>query len=461
MWDSKNTALEDNLEFIHINASANMKRIRCFLLLSWILSFSLAAQEGNISPIPSPRELGERLGLLKGIERIEALESEHFKEKYLVYVTQQVDPKNPAAGTFGQRVVVAHAGFDRPTVIVTEGYGGAYAQSSRYQDEVAKLLNANLVHVEHRYFLESVPDPLDWDYLTTENAAYDLHHVTETFKQVYSGKWISTGISKGGQTAILYRAWFPDDVDVSVPYVAPLNRSVEDGRHEPFLRKAGNRAERARILDFQKEVLKHRFAMLPLLETFCKEKELTFRMSPDEVLDYCVLEYPFAFWQWGTAVHTVPAPDADDETLFSHLVRIAGPDYFASNQDMGAFFVQAAREMGYYGYDTKPLRKLLSIESSAGYLKRFMLPESAGDIPFSAALMYDKVYNYLKENDPKMILIYGETDPWSAVRVPDFKGKKNMQIYIAPRGSHSTRIRTMPEKTREKIIRQLNEWTGD
>ena len=33
---------------------------------------------------------------------------------------------------------------------------------------------------------------------------------------------------------MFYRTYFPDDVDISVPYVAPLNQSLEDGRHEPF-----------------------------------------------------------------------------------------------------------------------------------------------------------------------------------------------------------------------------------
>ena len=45
------------------------------------------------------------------------------------------------------------------------------------------------------------------------------------------------GDQQGGQTSLLYRVFFPDDVDVSVPYVAPLCYAREDGRHEPFLRR--------------------------------------------------------------------------------------------------------------------------------------------------------------------------------------------------------------------------------
>ena len=177
----------------------------------------------------------------------------------------------------------------------------------KYQEELTKLLDANLVFVEYRYFLESIPEPCNWDYLTAENSAYDLHNVNQTFKQLYTGKWISTGISKGGQTTMLYRAFFPDDVDISVPYVGPLCKGVEDGRHEPFLRKVGTKKERKKIEGFQLEVLKRKADMLPLLESFSKEKGLEYRIPIAEVLDYCVLEYPFALWQWGTSVSVIPS----------------------------------------------------------------------------------------------------------------------------------------------------------
>ena len=166
-----------------------MKRI---LSLLWLALLCV------VTTWAAPDELRQKLAALQGISGIEKLESEVYPEKYLVRITQQVDPKNPAAGTFTQRVVIGHVGFDRPTVIVTEGYGGAYALNPKYQEELTKLLNANLVFVEYRYFLESTPEPKNWDYLTAENSAYDLHHVNQTFRQLYQGKWISTGISKGG-----------------------------------------------------------------------------------------------------------------------------------------------------------------------------------------------------------------------------------------------------------------------
>ena len=427
-----------------------MKRIAINILLLLVLAVLPAlAAEGD---------LRERLATLEGVSGIERLESDHYAEKYLIRVTQRVDPKDPAAGTFTQRVIVGHAGYDRPTVIVTEGYGAAYALNSRYREELTDLLDANLVFVEHRYFLESTPEPCDWDYLTAENSAYDLHRVRDLFRALYPGKWLSTGISKGGQTTMIYRAFFPDDVDASVPYVAPLCRAVEDGRHEPFLRKVGTRRERKVVEAFQLEILKRKAEMLPLLEAYAERKGLRFRVPLAEALDYCVLEYSFALWQWGTSTRRIPPLTSDDATLFDHLVAISDPAYFAEDQPNISFFVQAARELGYYGYDTRPFREYLSIASARGYLSRLMLPrELVGKVAFSPAL-YEKVYDFLKDNDPRMIFIYGEIDPWSAAMVPRFRGKKNERVFVQPRGSHLARVGNMPEETRAEIIEQLREW---
>lgn len=163
-----------------------------------------------------------RIEAIPGVSGVKRLESPNFNDKYVLYFQQPLDHKNPSAGSFTQRVYLMNVSFSRPTVIVTEGYGAAYASNPRYRDELSRLFETNIVFVEHRYFLESTPKPLEWKYLTAENSAYDLHKIKKAFEQFYKGKWIATGVSKGGQTALIYRAFFPDDVDITVPYVAPL-----------------------------------------------------------------------------------------------------------------------------------------------------------------------------------------------------------------------------------------------
>lgn len=430
-----------------------MKRMISRSIAPFMLLLLLAA-----SPLMAQSGLQERLKAIELVSGITSLESNEFSEKYLVRFTQPIDHRHPEKGHFSQRVVVSHVGFDRPTLIVTEGYDGSYGLSPKYREELSRMLDANMVFVEYRYFNESVPQPKDWQYLTAESSADDLHAIREAFRQIYPGKWIATGISKGGQTTLLYRTFYPDDVDFSVPYVAPLCYDVEDGRHEPFLRQVGTPEQRRTIETFQLEVLKRKTAILPLFEEYCQQKGYKFRAPLDEVYDYCVLEYSFALWQWGTPTSSVPSAKATDRELLAHLLEISEPSYFAAGSPTEAFFVQAARELGYYGYDIRPFKPYLSITSSRGYLHRLMLPEELSDMKFDKTLSR-KIRKFLKREDPKMIFIYGENDPWTAAGVTWLKkGKKNIHVFIQPGGCHLARIGTLTSEQQEEVKRILDEW---
>ena len=401
--------------------------------------------------------LEQKISAISAIKEIRPLETSEFSEKYVTYFTQPLDHRHPEKGSFRQRVIVSHVGFDRPTVIVTEGYGAAYALRPQYREELSKLLNANMIFVEYRYFLESTPEPKDWQYLTAENSADDLHAITTAFKNIYPGKWIATGISKGGQTTLLYRTFYPDDVDISVPYVAPLCYGVEDGRHEPFLHKVSTPENRKKIEDFQLEALKRKATLLPRFEKYCTEKNYSFRAPIEEIYDYSVLEYSFALWQWGTTISSIPATTASDDEIFSHLLAISEPGYFTADSPNASFFVQAARELGYYGYDVQPFKQYLSIQSSEGYLHRLMLPEELKDMPFDKTLS-KKITKFLKKQDPKMIFIYGQNDPWTAAGVTWLKNKKNIHVFIQPNGSHLARINTLPEKEKKEVMELIKQW---
>lgn len=419
------------------------------LLLFALLSASVSSFAQTV--------LEQKISAISAIKEIRPLETSEFSEKYVTYFTQPLDHRHPEKGSFRQRVIVSHVGFDRPTVIVTEGYGAAYALRSQYREELSKLLNANMIFVEYRYFLESTPEPKDWQYLTAENSADDLHAITTAFKNIYPGKWIATGISKGGQTTLLYRTFYPDDVDISVPYVAPLCYGVEDGRHEPFLHKVSTPENRKIIEDFQLEALKRKATLLPRFEKYCTEKNYSFRAPIEEIYDYSVSEYSFALWQWGTPISSIPATTASDDEIFSHLLAISEPGYFTADSPNASFFVQAARELGYYGYDVQPFKQYLSIQSSEGYLHRLMLPEELKDMPFDKTLS-KKITKFLKKQDPKMIFIYGQNDPWTAAGVTWLKNKKNIHVFIQPNGSHLARISTLPEKEKKEVMELIKQW---
>lgn len=405
-------------------------------------------------------DLTDRLNALSAVSGVKTLQSTDGLEKLVCFVNQQLDWKDEAEGSFAQRVIIKHRGFDRPTVMVTEGYGAAYALHPGYQEELSTLLEANLVFVEHRYFLESTPQPCDWSHLTVENSAGDYHHIRNLLREVYPGKWFTTGISKGGQTTMFYRTFYPNDVDGSVSYVAPLNKSLEDGRHEPFINQAGTAEERARIQEFQMETLKRRATLEPMFADYCSRKGYTFRVPVSEIFDLAVLEYSFAFWQWGDDVAQIPALTATDSTYYKHLIDKCEPSYFAQQTPYTSFNVQAMRELGYYGYDTAPFEEYLSIPHAEGYMRRVMIPDSLTYIEFDGNL-YERVNIFLRENDLPMMFIYGEYDPWSATGVTWLNDKKHIRVFVEPGGSHKARIGTMPEATQKEIKKILKRWTKD
>ena len=192
-----------------LKKTKSLKSACLLMLLLLILPLQMLAAELG--------EAGKRIAALPGVSKVEPLQSTCFPEKYVFFIKQQLDAKNPQAGQFEQRVVLCHRGFDRPTVLVTEGYDANYALHEGYIEELSKLFDTNIITVEYRYFDKSMPNPCNWDYLTVENSLYDLHHVNEALHALYKGKWMATGISKGGQTTMFYRSYFPNDVDISLP----------------------------------------------------------------------------------------------------------------------------------------------------------------------------------------------------------------------------------------------------
>lgn len=457
------------------------------IILGTVALFAFAALSVTVSFAQLPGKLDSLAALYKseipavsGIKELNVSDKmkNPFKEKYVLFVEQPVDHSDPSKGTYRQRVIVMVADYNAPTVLVTEGYGAAYGLNPRYREEISNLLNTNIVLVEHRYFMESIPfkqddssitdETLDWSYMNAPNQAADLHNVNQLFRKIFPSKWVATGISKGGQTTMFYTAYYPQDIDVSVPYVGPLCRAAEDGRHEPFLENyVGTPQDRAKIKAFQTEFLKRRATIRPLFEKLSREKGYTYKIPLDAVYDYCVLEFPFAFWQWGNPVSSVPDPEtATDEQMFKTLVAASGPDYFAEGSASAPFFVQAATELGYYGYDTKPFKGLLTIKDAKGYLNRLFVPQSQ-TFKFDTYL-YKKVKAFLADTDSKMIFIYGQYDPWSSVMPvapvkneelkAKGKGRNTMALFIEPGGSHRARISTLPEKEKAEAIALLKEW---
>ena len=378
-----------------------------------------------------------------------------FQSAYELKIRQPLDHSDPQKGYFYQKAYLSHRGFDKPVVFVTEGYD--CRRNATY--ELTKMLNANQIMVEHRYFGESCPDSLDYKFLNLKQAAADLHHVNELLRNLYPDKWISTGISKGGQTTIYYRYFYPSDVDVSVPYVAPFNLEAEDKRIYTFLDTIGTDECHARIRALQMRLLQHRDEVLPLLKFFCRGAKLQFTyLTFEEAFEYTVLEYPFSFWQWGFDCSLIPTDTASLESALQHLLDVTDISFF-SDRDINAFashYYQAASEMGYYGYRTEDFRGLLKAlpvkpHPSAALTPGKMKVDFDGELASAA-------FQWLQTKGNKIIYIYGGLDTWSATAVPPSEKVDALWFFLPGQGHAGARIRNMTPEEKETLVSALKRW---
>jgi len=331
----------------------------------------------------------------KEIKEVRILQNESTFERIVeVMIEQPLDHRNPDGKTFTQRVYISHADPSKPVVLITAGYDAKYY----YTSEITAELRCNQLLVEHRYFGRSVPDSLDWNYLDTWQAASDHHRIVNIFKDLYPGHWISTGISKGGQTVMYHSYYYPEDVDARVPYVAPLNFGVEDERIYSFLDRVGTPGERRKVRNFQKLALKNQEEYLDAFKKFSSEKGYSYELAGgiEKAYEYCVLEYSFAYWQWGyVPSRRIPGRSAKAGEIIEHMNRVAGFDYFSDQfiLEFRPFFYQALTEMGYYGYDLDEFGKYLRHVDNPIFT--FTLPEDL-DLRFNEKLSFE-IQQYLSE----------------------------------------------------------------
>jgi hypothetical protein len=397
----------------------------------------------------------KRLSALPDVAEVTVIKADTmFTTAYELRIRQPLDHAAPRGKTFLQSVYVAHADFSKPVLFETEGYS---ARAGGRPRELTSLLKSNQIVVEHRFFGKSVPDSLEWRYLTTRQAAEDHHHIVMLLKQIYKGKWIASGTSKGGQTTLFYRYYFPQDVDVSVPYVAPVNLSQEDPRIIHFLRNVGTPAQRQRIKDFQIALLKREKEILPLVDTLAAKRKYTFSLGKAMAYEYSVLEYPCALWQYGTSPDSIPSPASSPDTMLAHLDKVSTLFYYADQgiKAFEPFQYQAYTEMGYYGYDITEFKGLLTAITNP---TNIVLAPKNTDLTFNPNTMYD-LYTWLRDHGSNIIYIYGENDLWSATAM-ELSGKTNAIKIVNPGGSHRTRIRALPPDQQRIIYAALEEWLG-
>lgn len=372
---------------------------------------------------------------------------------YELMIKQPVDHTDPDKGHFYQQVYLSHKGFDRPTVLITEGY---QAPGNRIY-ELSELLEANQLRVEHRFFEESTPDPKDWQYLNMEQATADYHAIKVLFDNLYDKQWVSTGISKGGMTTMYYKYFYPDDVDAAVPYVGPIDTTYEDPRIYTWLAQQGSEDCRQKIKNIQVRLLKDKEDAIERLKWYEKGQDRTYEyLGFEQAFEIAVLEYPFSFWQVGFKCEDIPDPKAPIDTMLDYFNEVVGMALFSDQEieKYGSHYYQAATQTGYYGYLTAPFKKYLDA-----------VPERphAAFVPDKMPVTYDnslskKVYNWLQNEGNNIIYIYGDSDTWTAAGIPP-SDKVDAKWYILEGRAHfDARIRNFSPEEKEDLVNTLEKW---
>ncbi len=378
-----------------------------------------------------------------------------FESAYQLSIKQPLDHNDITKGYFYQKVYLSHRASNAPTVLITEGYENP---SNRIY-ELTDMLNANQVKVEHRYFGDSQPDSLDYTYLNLKNATADYHKINQILRSIYPKDWISTGISKGGQTTIFYRYFYPNDVDVSVPYVAPLNTGIEDNRIYTFLDTIGTKVCRDKIYTLQKFILENRTQSLDRLKWYAKGGKLKFNyLSLEQAFEYAVLEYSFSFWQWGGKCEDIPSSNAGIDAVIDHFLEVSGIGFFSDDdiKKYSSHYYQAGTEMGYYGYDISKFKGLIKALKTNANPSAVFMPKNS-NASFDGTLT-NKVYNWVKESGDQFIYIYGGNDTWTATAVRRNNNRDALWFFLKGMDHGQARIKNLPEDSKKEIVSKINYW---
>lgn len=431
-------------------------------MLSKIYSLTLVIAALLLSPPAIKADLIEKLKSIQGVLDVRPIEAPAGTRQgnYEVIIEQPLDHWDPAAGTFRQRFYVSHVDYGKPVLLHTEGNGLLNVED--YGDELAHMLNGpNQIAVEHRYFGHSVPTAangaIPWKYLTVKNAAADMHAIVSSLKKIYTGKWIATGRSKGGQAVLFYKCYYPDDVNATVAYVAPILIAQEDPRLNEFLNTVGDESTRKKITEFQIALLKKEDEILPFVKAEAERNKWTFSIGFAKAYEYGVLEYAKDFWMYGLSPGEIPSADASAEALAAHYnyIHSIQPYSDQGKKHQEAFLYQALTETGFFNFDITHFKRYLKANPNPTNLD--ICPDGTKDkIVYNSATMIF-VHNFLRYQANNVVYVYGSNDMCSGAQV-QLLGRTNAVKILIQGTAHNATINKASTEQKEEFYTNMEKW---
>lgn len=408
---------------------------------------TFTAKENSASKL----KLISQLKALKGV-RFKEIESEDRSSISLeLFVTQYLDAQIPTLGTYEQRVFLSHVDERSPVVLNTSGYTAKNAK----RKALSRALYANQISVEHRYFGQSANLP-KWKYLNIRHSSDDIHRVVQLLKPIYKGKWISTGRSKGGMTAIFHRRFYPDDVDVTIPEVAPISLALEDKRYRLFLNNVGTVDRRKDIRRFQSNALSQREQIIDIFN----QSGMHFDRfgGAEMVFEFSVLEFEFYYWQYSSHIE-LSKNISDPNDIYKILDKVVDISGTYSNKGVAwwePYFYQSRTQLGGYSIKNAFIEPLLKSVKSPTFLNH--APQNT-KLNYSAQSQED-VTLWLKLHGHKIAHIYGGIDPYTAAAVSRPLSSIDALYFVTPGIDHKAGVATLTAKQYAQLSQKLYDWIG-
>jgi hypothetical protein len=385
---------------------------------------------------------------------------------YELEIRQPVNHHQRGGATFEQHLELYQRNLAAPTVMYVSGYFNYTYLSPHltYLSVPAAIIGGNQLSVESRFYGDSVPHPTLWRYLTVWQEAADEHHVLEVFKRLYHARWLISGVSKGGETAIFHDYFYPHDFAGTFAWSAPSITNTYGDAYDNFLGSVGTAACRQALLQAQIRALRNRATFEAKLAAAAKAAHQTFNdwaHGLDEDFEITVLDTPFVFWQYGGSCSAIPGPKATLQQLY-HWYNVISDWLSSDDQQMVPYFpyeYQAGTQLGYPIIDERAeLGSLLHYPLSAQNPEQDM-PPNIPVRPLSQSLMR-AVHQWVLTHGSHLLFLYGQDDPWSAERFSIGPGTCDSAIFTIAGGNHVSPSTDLPPAQQKAFVDMIRSWAG-
>ena len=466
--------------------------------------------ETMVPALPGNPEVIAALQKIPGVTDIKCFN--HYKEGecYFFNFEQDIDHQNPALGKFKQQVVLKYKDKDYNTVLHTEGYalGGEPDVNTNRLDSIVlpaivEIYKTNCVAVEHRYHGWSLPQGYsnEFTFLNAWQQSSDLHSIVTALKAsgMFKGKWVSTGVSKNGETTAFYAYHYPNDMDVYVPYCGPYLTSLNDKRVGTQVLTAKDIVSELQKI---KAVIRYAFSNKTLLHQltawYATEKPNDVRgMTQDQIDDMFAAEIFTNLFEKESNVHIslwkswIPTETSSAEDFYKFFMANKATKFKnETQQEIAARCAFAKHEMNrqltsfgfigrraaykpvkrFYPYDVQTCIDLGNFSWDYAWIEDLLTPQQWKELngaeirPETFGVIYDngKFINEflegMKTTPCKILFVYGGADPWTGAAIADdiILANPNISKLTVFEGTHTDFVNYWTDKDKQKLYEFLD-----